>query len=471
MTVETLHNTSYFTSNGVIKVFQFTFATLDEGHIEVYVNDVLQISGFTVLVNPDQDTAPGGTVTFDDFIPSGSTISIIRNVPVTQEVDYAPFDAFPAETHEDALDKITMVLQQIGNFIVNVIGFAPSVTDAVPLIIDANAVDRANTVIGFDEDGNFILITIDPDGGETSPFIYIPEDIFTQTRGIGAGQTIVNFSDPTENASFYLVGPNVDNGRLSEGDDYTNNIETRTITLTQTYPAGTNLVMVYNDTGDNYTENVIEVFNTLNDMKQSPLAVNRMVATKGKDAPGDDLGSIYVIEGPQVVDEVQNHTLVNGNTAMQQLFSATVEADIGALEADVAALQASEADHEARISALEAAIVAITDLFEPFESSELTITGTGQNTSVSHGFASAPRFASAVLRCKVAEHGYQVGDELSHTLIIANSGEEEGLVVYSNSTVIGFITGDRYPMSIYDTNGIERNITFANWRVVLRAIL
>lgn len=44
---------------------------------------------------------------------SPAEIKVWRETPITQEVDYNPYDAFPAETHEAALDKLTMIAQEL----------------------------------------------------------------------------------------------------------------------------------------------------------------------------------------------------------------------------------------------------------------------------------------------------------------------------------------------------------------------
>jgi hypothetical protein len=45
--------------------------------------------------------------------PTGTQLIIVRNVPATQETDYLANDPFPAESHERALDKLTMLVQQV----------------------------------------------------------------------------------------------------------------------------------------------------------------------------------------------------------------------------------------------------------------------------------------------------------------------------------------------------------------------
>ena len=53
------------------------------------------------------------TVTLNTNLPNTHKIVILRNVPLTQETDYVEGDAFGAETHEAALDKLTQIASQI----------------------------------------------------------------------------------------------------------------------------------------------------------------------------------------------------------------------------------------------------------------------------------------------------------------------------------------------------------------------
>lgn len=54
----------------------------------------------------------GGSVTFGTPPTSTQTVIIHNNTPLTQAVDYVSGDAFPAETHELALDKLTLQQQR-----------------------------------------------------------------------------------------------------------------------------------------------------------------------------------------------------------------------------------------------------------------------------------------------------------------------------------------------------------------------
>jgi hypothetical protein len=55
----------------------------------------------------------GGTATTTDAVPAGSTIRFRRVTPRTQTFDVVQGSRFSAEALESALDKMTMILQEI----------------------------------------------------------------------------------------------------------------------------------------------------------------------------------------------------------------------------------------------------------------------------------------------------------------------------------------------------------------------
>jgi hypothetical protein len=107
----TTSRVSYTATGGV--AFAYTFKILDENDLAVYVDDVLQTITTDYTVSGVGDT--GGTVTFEaaSTPAAGVTVILIRQVDYTQEADYVEGDDFPAETHEDALDRIVMQIQQL----------------------------------------------------------------------------------------------------------------------------------------------------------------------------------------------------------------------------------------------------------------------------------------------------------------------------------------------------------------------
>jgi hypothetical protein len=60
-------------------------------------------------------SASGGSVIFTagNIPASGETVVLRRAVPQTQAIDYIANDPFPAESHEEGLDRAMMTLQQV----------------------------------------------------------------------------------------------------------------------------------------------------------------------------------------------------------------------------------------------------------------------------------------------------------------------------------------------------------------------
>ena len=99
-----------YTGNGTQTVFEFPYALIDAVDLVVTVDDTV-VSTYAVVLYPDRDT--GATVTFNVAPVAATTVVIKRVTPLTQLVDYTPGDRFNAETHENALDKLTLIHQEI----------------------------------------------------------------------------------------------------------------------------------------------------------------------------------------------------------------------------------------------------------------------------------------------------------------------------------------------------------------------
>lgn len=108
MTVSTSTNSVTYVATGATNIFDYDFVVYDESHFVVTLDGVGVTSGFTITGLGDE---AGGTVVFDTN-PTG-TLVILRQVPFTQDIDYSPYDPFPAETHERGLDLGVMRDQQL----------------------------------------------------------------------------------------------------------------------------------------------------------------------------------------------------------------------------------------------------------------------------------------------------------------------------------------------------------------------
>lgn len=105
-----------YNGDGSTVAFSVSYYFLDDADLEVIVEDAggdetvqTIISDYSLSGAGDQS---GGTCTMVTAPASGEKLIIRRKVAVTQPVDYVENDPFPAETHEEALDRITMIAQE-----------------------------------------------------------------------------------------------------------------------------------------------------------------------------------------------------------------------------------------------------------------------------------------------------------------------------------------------------------------------
>jgi len=117
MTVASELNRIQYAGNGSQTIFPYTFKIFTNTDLKVYLTDVL--GGETLLTLTTHysvsgvGSETGGNVTMVTPPATGETLTIIRQLPLTQETDYTEADKFPAQSHENALDRQVMIAQQL----------------------------------------------------------------------------------------------------------------------------------------------------------------------------------------------------------------------------------------------------------------------------------------------------------------------------------------------------------------------
>lgn len=112
MTVQVQTPGVAYVGNGVSTVFAYPFRVLDGADLTVKVNNVTLVYNTDYTVDGVNNNN-GGNVTFVVPPPNLESIDIRRIMELIQPTDYRPYDPFPAETHERALDRLTMLLQNM----------------------------------------------------------------------------------------------------------------------------------------------------------------------------------------------------------------------------------------------------------------------------------------------------------------------------------------------------------------------
>lgn len=158
MTVAVINNRAQYTGTGSVDTFAYGFKIFEDSDLEVYLDDTLQtLSTHYSVTGAGSDS--GGNVVFVTPPANGVKVTIIRTMPLTQLTDYTAYDAFPAETHESALDRLTFISQQLAEELGRCLQLDPTSTITFPpFIIPETAAERENKVLAFSDDGAQIEI-------------------------------------------------------------------------------------------------------------------------------------------------------------------------------------------------------------------------------------------------------------------------------------------------------------------------
>lgn len=163
MTVSSLTTKNSYSGNGSTSAFSYTFKIFDDDDVTVIIRTD-STGTETVKTKTTHYTvsgvgnAGGGTITFTSGnIPaSGETVLLLRNTPLTQATDYTPNDPFPAATHEDALDKLTLISQDTQEEIDRSIKLSRANT-MTSTEFTVPAATRANKIFAFDSSGELAV--------------------------------------------------------------------------------------------------------------------------------------------------------------------------------------------------------------------------------------------------------------------------------------------------------------------------
>lgn len=189
MTVSSTTTKAQYSGNGVTTVFAVPFYFLQNADLLVILRSSAGVETPQVLTANYTVTGAGneagGSVTMFVPPPTGTTLTILRNAAATQETDLIPNDRLPAESIETALDKLTMLVQQLDDENNRAIKFA--ITDTAPAGTLPTSTVRSGKVLSFDANGNPITVL----GG--GAFAVIGEEVQTAA----SGQTVFNLTNAT----------------------------------------------------------------------------------------------------------------------------------------------------------------------------------------------------------------------------------------------------------------------------------
>jgi len=178
MTVSSTTVKNSYSGNSSTTAFAYTFKIFADTDLQVIIRSSTGTETVKTLTThytvSGAGDSSGGNVTFTsgNTPATGETVVIRRAVPQTQAIDYIANDPFPAESHEEGLDRATMTTQQMQEELDR--SFKVSRTNTITSSeFTDSATDRASKALGFDSEGNLTTVAdFLPAGGDSAMFQY-----------------------------------------------------------------------------------------------------------------------------------------------------------------------------------------------------------------------------------------------------------------------------------------------------------
>lgn len=236
MTVQTTVSRADYTGNGSTTVFSVPFYFIDQTHLLVLRTQISTGAATTLTLTTDYTVSGvgvsvGGSITCTVAPTLDQKISILRNIPLTQLTHYVENDPFPAASHETALDKLTMEIQQVNEIAARALTLSPN-SSGVSTVLPTPS---ANKLIAWDQYGTALQNT-DPANLLT---IVGSSGFRRQTfSGTGAQTTFTLTESPgaINNLEIFVSGV-----RQTPVTDY--DISGANVTFTSAPPSGTNNIL------------------------------------------------------------------------------------------------------------------------------------------------------------------------------------------------------------------------------------
>ncbi|WP_439587483.1 hypothetical protein [Hydrogenophaga sp.] len=169
-------------ANGVTTLFGFTFQLLQEGDLQVSLDGVVQMSGYTVA---GVGVQAGGSITFSVAPGNNVLVEIQRDIPLARSTDYQENGDLPSKTLDEDIDRVWQAMQDAAYFAALSVSLPPGDT-AAPMVLPSVG-GRSGKFLAFDGSGNAIAADTLGAGVVVTPFM---ETLLDDTNAAGARSTL-----------------------------------------------------------------------------------------------------------------------------------------------------------------------------------------------------------------------------------------------------------------------------------------
>jgi hypothetical protein len=162
MTISSTTVRNSYSGDASTTTFSYTFKIFADSDIQVIIRSANGTETTKTITTHYTVTGAGnsggGSVIFTSGnIPTATqTVVLRRNIPQTQAIDYIANDPFPAESHEEGLDRATMAIQQLQEEVTRSIKLSKTNT-MTSTEFTVGASDRANKILAFDTNGELAV--------------------------------------------------------------------------------------------------------------------------------------------------------------------------------------------------------------------------------------------------------------------------------------------------------------------------
>ena len=398
MTISSTTVKNSYSGNGTLDTFNYTFKVFADADIQVIIRDATATETVKTLTThytvTGAGSASGGTIVFTaGNIPSATETVVIRRAsPQTQAIDYIANDPFPAESHEEGLDRSMMAIQQLQEEIDRSIKLSRTNT-MTSTEFAVGSTDRAGKIFGFDDNGELVvsqeLGTFKGDWSASTT--YAARDIVkdTSTNNIflcNTGHTssgVEPLTTNTDSAKWDLL---VD--AASATTSATNAANSATAAAT----SATNAATSETNSATSETNAATSATNAANSFDSFD---DRFLGTKASDPTLDNDGNALV-EGAMYYNSTDNDIrFYNGSTWDAPATDAATSATASASSATASATSATNSANSATASATSASNAATSETNAGTSETNAASSASAASTSASNASTSETNAATS----------------------------------------------------------------------------
>jgi len=204
MTISSTTVKNSYSGDGSTTSFNYTFKIFADSDLQVIIRSAAGTETVKTITThytvSGAGNANGGSITFTSGnIPTATeTVVLRRAVPQTQAIDYIANDPFPAESHEEGLDRATMTTQQIQEELDRAIKLSRTNT-MTSTEFTVGSTERAGKILAFDSSGEISVTqelgTYQGTDATTTTEAYVVRDIIKSTTAAQLNNVYICVAD------------------------------------------------------------------------------------------------------------------------------------------------------------------------------------------------------------------------------------------------------------------------------------